>query len=181
MRHQASFQTGFGKVNFDAFWDPNGLIKGWSKKKSKVLGNTGAFGRGVMRRSIKKAGKRYNAKNNSGPPRYHERGFGSLKDGIFFYADKHNDSVVIGPNKLKTQTEPLGNLASSAQLLNEGGTGRMTIVRFSRRTRGRSRIQQKPKVERVKGKWRGHSFTEPARPVIIKRFRENLERFELEP
>lgn len=145
----------FGRVNFDLFFDRQAVVSRLDRKERRILSGTGSFGRGVMRRSIRKAGKRYDASSATGPPRYHSRGFGSLKDGIFFQADLAGGSVVIGPNRLRTNVTPHGGLASSAQLIDEGGTATIRSFRFNSRERP-SRITSR------RARWRQRSFTEPS-------------------
>lgn len=121
--------SSFGKVNFDLFFDRHAVMSRLDKKEQRVLGGTGAFGRQVIRQSIRAGGKKNKRSEPGKPPRYHKRGFASLKDGIFFQAELNEGRVVIGPNKLITKTIPKGNLASGAQLLEEGGPAKGLIYK----------------------------------------------------
>ena len=176
---RTQINTQFGKVNFDLFFNEDGLIGRWDRKKFRVLSNTGAFGRGVMRRLIKKGGKRGKPAKQGKPPKYWTRGFGSLKDGIFFQADVNvrGGGVVIGPNKLKTKVTPNGGYVSSAQVLNEGGTGTITVKRFNKPSKtGKVRP---PRETTHRTQWQGNNFTQPAFQPTKKRLEENLEKYQL--
>jgi len=128
----SSGPTQFGRVNFSLFFDRNAIISRLDKFEHKVLSRTGAFGRQVIRQSIRTGGKNGKRSGPGQPPRFHKRGFARLKDGIFFQADLDRGSVVIGPNKLITKTIPKGGLASGAQLLEEGG--RATTLMYKHRS-----------------------------------------------
>ena len=160
-----------GRVKFNLFFNRQTIKSRLTRKERKVLGKTGSFTRGVMRRGIRKAGKRYDPDKHTGPPRYHSRGFGSLKDGIFFQADLVRSSVVIGPNKLGTNVDPVGK-RSSAQLLNEGGIGIMRSFRY-RGANKPSRWTQR------RGHWKKRSFTEPAFRPGTEKLRELIRTVEL--
>lgn len=166
----------FGRVNFDLFFNKGEVTRRLNAKEWKVLSGTGAFSRGVMRRSIRKAGKRYVAADHSGPPRYHERGFGSLKDGIFFQANLIQGSVVIGPNKLRTNVKPV-SAQSSAQLINEGGTGVIRSFRYNKPSR--SGRQRPPRITQRRGVWKERSFTKPARIPTRNKMMELMEKVDL--
>lgn len=169
--------SGYGRVNFDLFFDKPEVRRRLDAKEQKVLGGTGAFSRGVMRRSIRKAGKRYKPSEHTGPPRYHTRGFGSLKDGIFFQFSLRQGSVVIGPNKLATNVRPTGGAQSSAQLINEGGTGVITSFRYNKPTRAGRPRPGKWKTRR--GRWKERSFTKPARQPTRAKMLELMEKVQL--
>ena len=147
-------KSAFGKVRFEMFFDRAKVTSALDKKEQRVLGGTGAFGRGVMRRVIRPGGKKGKSAAPGNPPRYHTRGFASLKDGIFFSADLEQGTVIIGPNKLKTPVDP-HNKASGAQLLEEGGTGTIVSYRHNKTTgRGTRKIRT--------GRWHAHPYAKRA-------------------
>lgn len=158
---RTSTPNAFGKVDFSLFFnlDNAKVMSAFDKKEFKVLSRTGAWSRGAMRRSIRKGGKKGKSSNYNEPPRYWKRGFGSLKDGIFFVANLNAGGVIIGPNKLKTNVQPMGGLASSAQLLEEGGSGSISSFRYNKpRKNGTVRA---PSFKRRRGTWRKRPFAEP--------------------
>lgn len=150
---------GFGKTRFEMFFNRAAVTSAFDKKELTVLRRTGGFGRQKIRRSIRPGGKKGKKSAPGEPPRYHERGFVSLKDGVYFFADLNLGTVIIGPNKLTTKVRPMGK-ASGAQMLEEGGAGQIVSYRHNKRRPARSK--RKSRI----GHWRARPFIEPARAPI---------------
>lgn len=153
----------FGKTKFDMFFVGTEFARRLDNKEWKVLSGTGAYTRGVIRRSIKKGRKKKpQGSGPNEPPRYYERGFVSLKDGIFFYGSLQESSVTIGPNALRTKTQP-DSWANGAELLEYGGTAQTWIWRETEGT---------PRGEYVRGYWRKRPYVEPAREPAQEKMKE---------
>lgn len=107
----------------------------------KILTRTGAFGRTVMRRSIRKARKKGH-KPTPPFPRYKAHPNSGLRLIIFVY-DSIKGSVTIGPLKFRTKTKSRWHNRTQTidlkgksvpELLNEGGTATITRTYKSGRT-----------------------------------------------
>jgi len=140
----------FGKANFSLFFDRINVANALDEKEWLILSGTGAYTRGILKRSIKKGRKKKPQGSSPGePPRYHARGFGqSLKDGFRFEANLDAGGVVIGPGFVSTPNTR-SNKASGAQLLEEGGIATTTIW-----SEGEARLER--------GRWRARPYIEPA-------------------
>lgn len=171
---RTSSRNAFGKVDFTLFFnlDNARVTSALDKKEFRVLSRTGAWTRGAMRRSIRKGGKRGKPSDVGKPPKYWSRGFGSLKDGIFFVADLNAGGVIIGPNKLKTNVTPQGGLASSAQLLEEGGRGTMWFTRFNKPRKGKPRPSRR--VNKT-GRWKERPYAEPLQKPAQEKLKEFIQ------
>lgn len=164
-------QSQFGRVRFDLFFDRQKVMSRLDRKEKRVLGGTGSFTRGFMRRLFRPGGKKGKQSSPGEPPRYHTRGFASLKDGVFFHADLDKGSVVIGPNKLRTQVSPTGGAASTAELLDKGGRGTITSYRHNKNRPG--------KLKRRIGRWRARPFTRKSLIAGDAKMRELMEKVDL--
>ena len=127
-----------------------------------------------MRRSIRKGGKKGKPAEPGKPPKYWTRGFGSLKDGIFFVADLKAGGVIIGPNKLKTSVDPAGGLASSAQLLEEGGTAVITTKRYNKPSSPGGHVRP-PRITVSRGKWKKRPYAAPLQPKAQDKLKEFIQ------
>lgn len=106
-------------VKFSTFIDRAGVNRKLSKYKRRVLGGTGAFGRSVIRYSIRSGGKGGKISRPNRPPRSH---VGLLKRHIYFGVDPTTETVVIGPLVFKSQPKFAGGVASIPEVLEFGGT-----------------------------------------------------------
>lgn len=108
------------------------MTKALDNKERKVLSGTGAFGRAVMRRSIRKAPKvrkKYTPQPGKAP-RYHVHPNTGLRLILFAY-EPTRGSVVIGPLKFTSSSQRVAFRARSytqstnktiPQLINDGGS-----------------------------------------------------------
>ena len=163
----------FGKVDFTMFFnlDNAKVVSALDKKEFRVLSRTGSWTRGAMRRSIRKGGKKGKPSTPGNPPKYWSRGMGSLKDGIFFVANLNAGGVIVGPNRLRTSVSPGGGLASSAELLERGGSAVMSIQRDPTRRRSR----RNPTLRRVRGNWKARPYAAPLQPKAQDKLAEFIE------
>ena len=156
--------TGFVHVKFDQFFDRRSVLDRMDKKEQKVLGRTGAYGRGAVRKSIRKAPKKKAI--TSGPPRYHVRGRESLKDRIFFGYDKTTGSVVVGPEKFNAKggggrgsiAYRLVGASTVPELLEKGGT-RIVI--------GRGRGRNAKRIKPIRQTYKPRPFVGPSTPAFL--------------
>ena len=86
-------------------------------------------------------------------------------------ADLDKGSVIIGPNKLRTQVIPMGGLMSSAELLDKGGWGRVTSYRYNE--------SRPPNFKTRKGYWEKRPFTPQSLKAGMARMRELMEKINL--
>ena len=139
-------------VKFSQFFDRSGILDQMTRKEQRVLSGTGAYGRTVVKRSIKKAPKRKPRGETAGkPPRFHVRGRESLKDRIFFGFDPITASVTVGPEKFNANGKGargsvrwrlLGSVKTIPELLEKGGT---RVVLGRRSDKRATRVVQKYK------------------------------------
>ncbi len=126
-------------VKFEAFFDRPKVMRAIDAKNRRVLVRTGAFGRRVMRGSIRPAGKKGRKSDPGQPPRYHVASGEGLRL-IFYSYDSQADAVSIGPLKFRQgaaqrhgdrtiRTVPRGG-KTVPQLLNEGGSA-VQITQFA--------------------------------------------------
>lgn len=122
----------FGIKDYTFFFDRTVVEKSISRNEKRILSGTGAFGRKVMRRNIRKAPKKRRAGRSDVFPRYHEHPNTGLRLILFSY-NPTSRSVVIGPQKFTTKSinsksfkrgRRLTTTSTKPvpQLLNDGGT-----------------------------------------------------------
>lgn len=141
--------AGFVNVKLSQFFDRKGVQSKMQKKEARVLSGTGAFGRTVVRRSIRAGGKKKAISDPGSPPRYHTKGSASLKDGIFFGYEPKRASVVIGP-----------------RLLNARGSGKFNSVRYRLvGVKSIPELLEKGGTRIVTGRGRGRSATTLPKPM----------------
>ena len=161
-------------VDFSMFVDREGVIRRVERKKLRVLSRTGAYGRTVVKSKLKKrpiksrwtkAGKKTRqAKLHSSPGEAPFRQTGLLHDRVFFGVDNDTDSVVVGPQYVKTKgAGDLLGKASVPQLLEEGGAERL----------------QMPGGKFVTAQYEPRPFIEPSRPAVEDKFAEFIESIQL--
>ena len=124
------------------FFDRATVESALDKHERRVLGRTGAFTRKVMRNSIRKRPKKKGFKSTPPFPRYVAHSNSGLRL-IFFVYEPAKGSVVIGPVKFRHKTEYVMHnrierydigADTVPELLNTGGTSRVTRVYRSGRT-----------------------------------------------
>lgn len=110
-------------VNTSMFLDRSKVFKALDRKRQVVLLRTGGYTRTIMRNSMKRAKKGPGGGSKPGqPPRYR---IGTLRNKIAFGFDPRTESVVVGTENFRTKTKPAGG-KTTAELINEGGTARIT-------------------------------------------------------
>lgn len=155
----------FVDVKFEQFFDREAVIKRMDRKRRRVLARTGGFARGVVRRSMRPAGKskKTQISRPGKPPRTHER---LLKDRIFFGFDSTLDDGVVGPELLKVGRPGKGEQFSGArtvpELLEKGG-----VKTVRRKVRG--------KVKTVRQTYRPRPYISVATPKVSAKMADIME------
>ena len=167
---QFSKSTGFARVNYSLFFDRNAVMSRLDRKELRLLRRTGGFGRQFIRRSMRSGGKKGKQSLAGQPPRYHRRGPGSLKDGIFFQFDLDRGSVIVFANRLTTSVKPAG-MSSGAELQEFGGRATITTFRHNKDRPGTRK--------RRTGRWEARPFVRPALKPTGKRMRELAKEIDL--
>lgn len=109
-------------VRFDQFFDRSHVIARVDKHQHTVLGRTGAAGRSIGRRNMKKIGPTGEASRSGEYPKARR---GDLKRLYLFGLDEEGESVVVGPLLLgtgKRKTDTLIGAKTTPELLAKGGT-----------------------------------------------------------
>jgi hypothetical protein len=128
--------AGFVTVKTDMFFDRKSVVDKMDEKERRVLSRVGAYGRGAVRKSIRKQGKKASTAHSKPgtPPRWRARGRESLKDRIFFgFDDRASASVVIGPEKFNSTGRGVRLVGRSTvpELLEKGGV-RIVLTRYAK-------------------------------------------------
>ena len=143
-------------VDTKMFFDRPHVMRRVDQKTGRVLARTGAFGRQVMRRQMRPAGKKRKSSRPGEPPRTI---VGTIKKLLFFGMAPNKKAVVIGPKK---QSPPSGHhlfgKESIPQLLDEGGREKLLL----------------PDGKRTTADYLPRPFTDPVRPTITEKFRDLL-------
>ena len=105
------------------------ILRRVRRAKERELKKIGGFARTTERRLFRRPGKRSksNTSKPGSPPKHHTK----LKNTVFFAVDVDGDWMVIGPKWEPTQSQTI----PAPQLLNEGGTGRISSDRKNKKYR----------------------------------------------
>lgn len=143
-------------VNFKMFLDRPEILKRIDTKRRRVLFRTGGFGRQVMKRQMRKGGKKRKQSKPGEAPRTH---VGLLRKLIYFGLADDGETVVIGPQYTgQSRTTQAAGGKPVPQLLNEGGRAALAFPDGNVET-----VEYLPRP-----------FIDPVRPTIQEAYENNI-------
>ncbi len=140
------------------FFDRKTVVDAVGRKNARVLSQTGAFARTVMKRGMRKR------KKVSDPGEFPSSHAGHLRNLIFFGYDAAKKSVVIGPTLFK---DKVGG-KTIPQLINEGGNAAIDVTDRKTGKKTRRSVTYRPRP-----------FVALTAKVAIPKFRENMAKIPL--
>ena len=121
------------------------FLKRVETNQARILARTGRY----YQRVVKSLLRRKKPRKAPAPPSH---GKGLLRDHVFFNVDLHDESVVIGPEKLRYAGDRYlrGNVQSVPELLEKGGSAE--VIDFRTRSKVVKKYDPRPYVSKKEDK-----------------------------